>query len=384
MEHSGSIRWLSFILLWLGLCVIRADERIMVEGAKVNGTPMKLAFDTGANDIYLFSSAVERLKLKVAPVRNLLFQKIGTATVKAKIEFWGESRKQRIPVVDSPPFDCGCDDLDGVIGWYHVWDNTLVFDTLSNTVRLAHEVPAEAKQWTKLKLTWDSILIMKVSDGAKTGRVEIDTGSASGLGLSPARWREWKAAHPEQPTTFHGAYMPGLKAIIAQEQAWASDFTLGPLKFSDVILEESDPLSASYVGKKHAATLGLAALKRLDLVIDGGHDVAYLRAKSTPPTSTQHNRLGATFTPRDLESDALIAHVASGSPAYEAGIRNGDELVKIGERDITQWRKMTNSFGSVWELPAGTRVELTLHRSNGTFRTTATLRDILPPKRHEL
>lgn len=38
----------------------------MVEGAKVNGLPARLAFDTGADGIYLFSSAPERLKLKVS------------------------------------------------------------------------------------------------------------------------------------------------------------------------------------------------------------------------------------------------------------------------------------------------------------------------------
>jgi hypothetical protein len=62
---------LAVILIWLCISISRADERIMVEDAKVNGTPVKLAFDTGADDIYLFAPTVERLGLKAAPVRNL-------------------------------------------------------------------------------------------------------------------------------------------------------------------------------------------------------------------------------------------------------------------------------------------------------------------------
>ena len=85
---------------------------------------------------------------------------------------------------------------------------------------------------------------------------------------------------------------------------------------------------------KYEATLGLAALKRLDIVIDGKHGIAYLRPKKTPPLPYQHNRLGADFIPQDSHNDDLIAHVANGSPAYEAGIRDGDILLKEGEKDV--------------------------------------------------
>jgi S1-C subfamily serine protease len=171
--------------------------------------------------------------------------------------------------------------------------------------------------------------------------------------------------------------MPGPRAFVVREQAWAFEFDLRPLLLTDTVIEEMDPES---VRAKHTASFGLAALKRIDLVVDGKHDVAYIHAKRIPPAPIKHNRLGATFPPHDPESDSLIAHVALGSPAYEAGVRSGDELLKMGEQDMTQWRALTNPPGSYSEQPAGTRIELTLRRSNETFRATATLRDILPPK----
>src|ERR1041385_8425239 len=125
---------LTLILLWLCISISRADERIMVEDAKVNGTPVKLAFDTGADEIYLFAPTVERLGLKVAPVRNLWRQKIGTATEKCTVQFWSFTEKQRVNVIDLPLFSCDCGAIDGLIGWEAVWDKIMVFDALSNSV----------------------------------------------------------------------------------------------------------------------------------------------------------------------------------------------------------------------------------------------------------
>jgi hypothetical protein len=371
---------LTLILLWLCISISRADERIFVENAKVNGIPVRLALDTGADDIYLFSPAPARLGIKVAPIKNIWQQKIGIATEKCTIEFWTFFKRRTISVIGLPPFTCSCDGMDGLVGWQAVSDKTLVFDTASNTVQFAREVPAESAQWTKLKLCDDSVLVLEVPDDGKTRRMAIDTGSESGFGLSPEKWRKWKAAHASQPITLRSAYMPGPREIVVQEQAWASEFTLGPLSFTDMVIEESEPFSARNAGKEHIATLGLAAMKRLDLIIDGKHSWAYVRPKKNPAAPYEHNRLGATFVPRDSQSDPLIARVVTGSPAYEAGIRRGDELLKINDHDVTKWRTMTNRPSGYWEESAGTQFELTLRRSNETFRAAVTLRDILPPK----
>ncbi len=373
----------SLCLTIFSLCVAsgHADDRIMVEGAMVNGAPVRMAFDTGADEIYFFSSAPERLHLKVSPVRNIWGQNLGPATEKCAVQFWGFSQKQRVRVLAAAPFaSCDCDALDGLVGWQAVSGKVLVFDTASNTVHFVREVPKEASQWTKLPLRfWDLTLVLKVPDHARTGFIVIDTGSESGLGLPPQSWREWRAAHASQPVTLHAFFMPATEGIMVREQAWASDFKLGSLSLTDIVVEEADPVSVRSASRKHTATLGLAALKRLDLIVDGRNDVAYLRPKTTPPPPCVHNRAGAVFVPPDKESDALTARVVDGGPAYEAGIRDGDVLLKIEEHDVTNWRTATNKPSAFWKQPAGTQLALTLQRSNQTFRTTIMLRDILLP-----
>ena len=132
---------------------------------------------------------------------------------------------------------------------------------------------------------------------------------------------------------------------------------------------------------KYEATLGFAALKRLDIIIDGKHGIAYLRSKTTLPLPYAHNRIGAIFVPQDMQSNDLVAHVVNGSPAYEAGIRNDDVLLKIGELDVTKWRTDSNvlPLSRFWESTARTKLELTLKRGDKIFKTTAILRNIVPP-----
>lgn len=69
---------------------------------------------------------------------------------------------------------------------------------------------------------------------------------------------------------------------------------------------------------------------------------------------------------------ALVAEVASGSPAAKAGVKRGDVVTSIGERTIRRARELP---GLVAGLTPGTTVTLTLER-NGKERTLeATLRE---------
>jgi predicted metalloprotease with PDZ domain len=70
-----------------------------------------------------------------------------------------------------------------------------------------------------------------------------------------------------------------------------------------------------------------------------------------------------------------VAQVADGSPAYEAGVRNGDVLVA--------WLTRFKHDQDPETDPAGTRLVITLKRGSETFKTTAILRNIVAPERAE-
>jgi S1-C subfamily serine protease len=143
-----------------------------------------------------------------------------------------------------------------------------------------------------------------------------------------------------------------------------------------VPIMSAGPAGAARWGAKYEGTLGLAALKRLDFIVDGNNDLAYLRAKKTPPPVYLHNRLGAIFAATTLQTNQAVARVVIGSPAYEAGVRDGDVLLQVDEIVVTGW---SDSWRSRFYMPAGTKLKLTLKRDGKIFNTTATLREILQP-----
>jgi C-terminal processing protease CtpA/Prc len=82
-----------------------------------------------------------------------------------------------------------------------------------------------------------------------------------------------------------------------------------------------------------------------------------------------------------MQHEPLEAHVAKGSPAETAGIRNGDVLLKIDALDVTKWRTdpAVMPMSKFWQRPAGTKFSLVLKRGDKEFTVAVSLRDILGP-----
>jgi hypothetical protein len=380
---------LVFTFLWLRVITVYAeDERIWWPNVKVNGQPVRIAFDTGSDSpILLFSATAERLGLKVLPPDLSYHLKLGevreSLTEVCSLDIGTTNLKTAVKVIEIPTYFHG---LDGIFGWSLIRQNVLQIDAVKDTAEFIQEVPDDPDS-TKFELLTNSDyleLVIQDKNGAKA-IIFIDTGSPDGLKLTPSIWREWKETHTNQPTTLNAYYTPAMGlGLVVKEEAWAKKISLGPLTLTDVPITEADSADialGSIPNGRYEATLGLAALKRLDSIIDGKHGIAYLRAKKTPPLPYEHNRLGAVFVPRDSQNDDLVAHVVDGSPAFEAGIRNDDVLLKIGKLDATKWRSDPNvlPLSRFWNSPAGTKLELTLKRGDKVFKTTAVLRNILPP-----
>ena len=156
-------------------------------------------------------------------------------------------------------------------------------------------------------------------------------------------------------------------------------------------LGKLDLLVLSWTPNEFVADFEFATLKRLDLIVDGEHGLAYLRPLKTPspPPWFVSGLAPAIFVPRNSHANDLIAHVVDGSPAFEAGIRNGDILFKIDATDAAQW--LANP-GAKWCInpqvpfpmlmassnsPAATKLELTLRRSGQTLKASVLQRAIM-------
>lgn len=366
------------VLLWLSTTASLADEERIWLDAAINGKPVRLAFDTGTSESVLFSKTAERLGLKFNLPKSRVARADGGVpagtTEECDFAVWGATGRITFATFEFPA-SLGKVEMEGLLGWDQVRSNIFAIDSEVLTVRLMARVPEEATAWTKLVLVEsDSTLSLEIPGQLWT--IAVDTGAATGVTFPSAKWREWKAANTNAPLTLIASYSPS-SGISICEEAWANELLIGPLTLRGVPVRQASPIETA----RGQLIFGLAALKRLDCIIDGKQATAYLRSKRTPPLPYQHNRLGAEFVPRHSQSDELIAQVVEGSPAHAAGIRSGDILLKVGDKEMPKnWHQDQNVPRERWyEHPEGTKFDLTLKRNEETLKISVVLKDILLP-----
>ena len=351
-----------------------SEDRLWVDAA-INGQPVRFAFDTGAGTLVLFAQTAARLGLSFSNATQQV--RLAPGTEACSLQILGSTSNTRLAVMDKPSMLPTR--VDGFVGWPNISNNILRIDAVQGTLTGLSVVPDCTTNWTKFKLLPGSdVLCLEVPQPEGAPAVLfVDTGSDAGVKLAPAFWSAWRAAHAQQPLTFDAYYTPAV-GLVVTEEGWADELAIGPLQATGVTVEIADPGDLA----RGTISLGLAALKRLDVVVDGQQGVAYLQAQTTAPPAVAHNRLGAVFTPVDLQHEELLAHVMEGSPAWQAGIRDGDVLLRVGDLDVTKWRTdpAVMPMSRFWSRPAGTQLELTLRRDAQEYRSEVTLRHILGPE----
>ncbi len=383
MNHPKLILSLALVLGISGLCPNpgRAEDRIWLDG-KINGQPVRLAFDTGASGPVLFKQSAEHLGLKFTPPSDATpttpnVVRVGN-TEYCEFTLSGDTHKMWFGLIDIPDYVYFAGKMDGVLGWGALGSDIYLIDASRGMMTALAVLPEQVKTWQQFRVQTNAdVLILEIPGEGPTNTIFIDTGRNAGIGLAPEAWPAWKNRHPTQPFTLRASYMPASGVYVAEE-AWADKISFGPLQLTDVPISKAHATEIHYPSVK--ATFGMAALKRMDLVVDGVKGIAYVNPKRQPAVPYDHNRLGAVFVPADAETgNELIAHVVVGSPAQKAGVRNGDVLLKVGDQDMTNWRTNRVRPTTLWEQPPGTAHRLTLRRGQQTNEVTVKLENILGP-----
>jgi hypothetical protein len=366
------------ILLAVPLGKIRAEDRIPID-AKINDRPVHLAFDTGAEMSVLYRAAAERLGLRITKAEH-----------EGPIPSWrvpldvaepcnfvvgGVSQKATFGIIDAPPHLLS--DIDGVIAWSSMRNQVVRLDFERNIFESSNDLPAEIERWAKWRLVSHAlVLVFECTDGRETAKIGIDTGSPEGVWLSRERWEKWRGERAKQAGTITAVRCLA-DGVVTHEVLRAKKITMGGLALNDVPVSMGCP-SIDAVFEHADAVLGLFALKQLKVVIDGKNGVLYTSPIDHPSAQYNYNRLGAVFVSNAPDaSDDLVAHVVGKSPAYRAGIRDGDVLLKIGELDATKWRTDPRilPMHQFWSQPPGTRVTLTLKRNDQPYTTALALEE---------
>jgi len=259
-----------------------AEQRLWIN-AQVNGTPAKVFLDTGAVHFYLFRPAAERFGLKVPEPSGEPWEMF-FAKRQVQLQAPGFNGNTRPVIVNAPDY-VPVNDTDGFLGWKMIRNNVVQLNAGNGTVSILKKLPPDVATWRKVKIRrdkpsgwnrWD-ILALETPPPTKE-IIIIDTGNPGGVGLPAAKWQQWKAENPARKITRATTAMPSA-GVFTHEQSSADELRVGPMLLRDVPVEEAEPWSRSMARHHHGATLGLAALQRLDIIVDAKRGAAYIRTR---------------------------------------------------------------------------------------------------------
>ena len=339
----------------------------MTLDARINGRKVCLVFDTGsAVSLTIWERTAERLSLETRQEEG---RRVATFAFDAAGGTWPEAKAL---LMDFLPFP----EVDGIIGWPAFRDAAWRVNWEQNSLEALSAVPQEVLSWQVLNIDDRMPVAAVLAEEEKGGLIYLDTGSPDGVALSNARWEKWTSGASDMPETLSSGYMPAAEGLFVTEVRWAEEIRVGALRVDQVLVERS-----VYKWPRLEAVLGLEALKHFDMGMDLRAGRVYVKQRPYFGEEAKYNRLGAAFVPVSVDSEKLVGHVLKESPAYRAGLRSGDILLKVDRIDMTQWRTdpaiLKKEF---WFAPAGTHYTLEILRDGKEHIIPVVLEEIFKPK----
>ena len=290
--HLGLLAW--FSVLALTGCRTAPPERFLAD-TQINGKPVRFVYDTGSGATVLFTRPAKRLGLKVANPPSSSQAAPGKVltghTELCRFSINGENYKLKFQTVLLPWPVSQMMDMDGAIGWPDMRDDFIAIDAAIDSIHGVDHAPAETNGWFTLPIypRTDVLALQTSRPDGKAGVWEIDTGNDGGISLSRARWKEWRATHPRGRKGWTLNYMPGSGIGIGRSFT-PDEFALGPLTWKKVVVRKATrtELGVAASGDVLEGSLGIKALRQLELILDQKKGMAYLRSRPEAAAKSSH------------------------------------------------------------------------------------------------
>lgn len=205
------------------------------------------------------------------------------------------------------------------------------------------------------------------------GRFKIDTGSLDALGLNRNFLNEAEVLAPGQRTVA----LPGTAVGGATE---GIVFTIDGFRLGGYLLPAltigATLESAGFEDRDDAGTLGAEILSRFTVILDYRRERIILEPSERVTLPGTWDRSGLWLVAAGPGFDAFrVRSVFPESPAANAGMQAGDEILAVNGRPAGEWR-----LAEIWQLlrgEEGTRVRLEVRRGETTRPVELTLRPLL-------
>lgn len=165
------------------------------------------------------------------------------------------------------------------------------------------------------------------------GVFRIDTGSGSSLDLHAP----FVAKHGLLRSAGRIAHRPyaGVGGVRLSAMARLSSFTLGPHVVRNLIVGLSESTDGVFASSNFAGNLGGGVLRRFTVTFDYNGKTIYLEPNANFDDLDRFDRSGIACWRQG--GSLLAAHIGEGSPAWRAGLRDGDEILAINGRAAAHW-----------------------------------------------
>ena len=338
----------------------------------VNGHPARMIFVSSLGASLVLEEGANRLKLKGNPFSALTQVESGGKEFSAPILIFQDPLRnvpwvvRQLAKISHPIlyhqfkrlYDQITKSMEGVVGWPEVRNNILVFDSDQRVIRRVEQLPPETAHWLKLRVLPGGSLSLEVPlAGGKKGIIYIDTADNRSIMLAPPQWKEWTQAHPAANLVSRKVW--GLPLIISTEhEALADKVEIGPLTVTDAPIEDMDGDAASRLrdeipGLAAVWSLGMGALGRIDLIVDGKNGWAYAHPKmplpTAPPVVGKKSKKGAALPPAgnwkvadnvELEADGFFQREGEykwGMEDFKGALADFDRTLEINPRNSDAW-----------------------------------------------
>ncbi len=251
------------------------EDEIIVE-AKVNGKPLRMLVDTGADVCIVNRAVAERIGLKFSrkPVR---LRGVGMGVAQAftakiqQLELGAITGKDLFTLVTETTPKIGDRAVDGIIGFEFLKDKILQIDYAGELLRFYATAPyrkTDAQSGRRAVLTFrlrekrDMPVIDAVTVNGKAIVIGIDTGSDSGLVLFPDALKtlgiEGNTKHLKTKISF------GYGGVALTKIGHVEDFAIGGISLDGM---EAEFAQASWGGKE-GGQIGNKVLKNFVVTFD--------------------------------------------------------------------------------------------------------------------
>jgi len=243
---------------------------------------------------------------------------------------------------------------DGVLGMLCLKHYVVSLDPDRNRFSLGGTVPEAVKRSAltiplKKVPSHNGLVIEASVNGVGPLYLELDTGSSGSISLTRRDWQR-AFAHGEPRTA--QKYAAGVGDQVEQQKvARVQSVCIGTNQYTNLIADQASQVETS-------SRLGQEFFRRHICTIDLPNQVLYLMAGEHFRDPDEQNMSG--MHPLRLAGKTVVYSVDKGSPAFEAGIRQDDQIVSINGQYAVALKLKT--IGDMLQSRPGARIAVEIKR----------------------